>query len=165
MFFEFLLLESAQAGLAWSTILAKRAGYRAAFANFSPDDVARFGPKEVNQLILNSAIVRHRGKIESAISNGRAFLDIQREFGSFDTYVWRFVDGAPRVNRFTTVGEVPSRTAESDALSQDMIKRKFRFVGSTIVYAFMQATGLVNDHLTTCPRWSELGGKFRRSVG
>ena len=158
VFFEFLTLEGAQAGLAWSTILAKRAGYRMAFADFDPARVARFGTTKVDRLVLNPAIVRHRGKIESTVSNAREFLAIQREFGSFDAYVWRFVNGKPHINRFSALDDVPARTAQSDALSQDLVRRGFRFVGSTIVYAFMQATGLVNDHLTNCPRWKELGG-------
>ena len=164
VFFEFLTLEGAQAGLAWSTILGKRAGYRKAFANFDPRRVARFDPTDIDRLVLDPAIVRHRGKIESAVGNARAFLELQRQFGSFDAYVWRFVDGGPRVNRFTAVTQIPARTAQSDALSRDLVKRGFRFVGSTTMYAFMQATGLVNDHLTTCPRWKALGGRSRGSL-
>lgn len=164
VFFEFLILEGAQAGLAWSTILGKRAGYRKAFANFDPRRVARFGTSDVDRLVLNPGIVRHRGKIESAVNNARAFLEVQRRFGSFDAYVWQFVHGIPRVNRFTAITQVPARTKQSDTLSKDLIERGFRFVGSTITYAFMQATGLVNDHLTTCPRWSALGGKSKRSL-
>jgi DNA-3-methyladenine glycosylase I len=158
VFFEFLVLEGAQAGLAWSTILNKRAGYRRAFANFDPAKVAAFGDEDIQRLVNDESIVRHRGKIESAIGNARAFLDIQHSFESFDRYVWQFVGGAPRINRFRTLTAVPARTTESDALSKDLMKRGFRFVGSTIVYAFMQATGLVNDHLTSCPRWRALGG-------
>jgi DNA-3-methyladenine glycosylase I len=158
VFFEFLLLEGAQAGLSWSTILAKRAGYAAAFAAFDPERVARFTRRTVDRLVNESTIVRHRGKIESAIFNARAFLEIQRAFGTFDAYVWPFVGGAPIVNSRATSSEVPARTPESDALSKDLKRRGFRFVGSTIVYAFMQATGLVNDHLVTCPRWRELTG-------
>lgn len=158
VFFEFLVLEGAQAGLSWSTILDKRAGYRAAFADFNPAIVAGFGPQQVERLVCDPSIVRHRGKIESAIGNARAFLELQRKFGSFDRYVWRFAAGVPRINRFAAPGAVPARTTESDALSHDLRKHGFRFVGSTIVYAFMQATGLVNDHLTDCPRWRALGG-------
>ena len=154
MFFEFLLLEGAQAGLSWSTILNKRDGYRSAFANFDPVAVARFDARRIARLMTNEGIVRNRLKINSAVDNARAFLDVQRGFGSFDAYVWRFVDGTPVVNRFRTLGEVPARTAQSDALSKDLARRGFRFVGSTIVYAFMQATGLVNDHLVSCPRWN-----------
>jgi DNA-3-methyladenine glycosylase I len=159
VFFEFLILEGAQAGLAWSTILNKRGGYRTAFAGFDPATVATFGDEDVKRLVNDASIVRHRGKIESAIGNACAFLDIQRRFGSFHCYVWRFVGGEPRINRFTTLTAIPTRTVESDALSQDLMRRGFRFVGSTIVYAFMQATGLVNDHLTSCPRWRALGGQ------
>lgn len=162
VFFEFLLLEGAQAGLAWSTILNKRAGYRTAFADFDPSKVAAFGAGHVERLVTDPSIVRHRGKIESAIGNARAFLQIQHEFISFDRYVWRFVGGRPRINRFSAIAAVPARTAQSDALSHDLITRGFRFVGSTIVYAFMQATGLVNDHLTSCPRWRALGGQSAR---
>jgi DNA-3-methyladenine glycosylase I len=159
VFFEFLLLEGAQAGLAWSTILAKRAGYSRAFAGFDAARVARFTSRTVDRLVADASIVRHRGKIESAVTNASAFLAVQREFGSFDAYVWRFVGGAPTINRHDSPGDVPARTETSDALSRDLRRRDFRFVGSTIVYAFMQATGLVNDHLTTCPRWRALGGK------
>jgi DNA-3-methyladenine glycosylase I len=164
VFFEFLVLEGAQAGLAWSTILNKRAGYRAAFADFDPAKVAAFGNGRVERLAGDPSIVRHRGKIESAIGNARAFLTIQRSFGSFDRYVWEFVGGAPRINRFRSLAAVPARTPQSDALSKDLVERGFRFVGSTIVYAFMQATGLVNDHLVSCPRFGELGGEGARPV-
>ena len=162
VFFEFLLLEGAQAGLAWSTILNKRAGYRTAFADFDPAKVAAFGACHVDRLVNDPSIVRHRGKIESAIGNARAFLLIQRDFGSFDRYVWQFVGGEPRINHFSAIATVPARTTQSDALSQVLLTRGFRFVGSTIVYAFMQATGLVNDHLTSCPRWRALGGRPMR---
>ena len=154
VFFEFLVLEGAQAGLSWSTILNKRAGYRTAFAGFDPTKVARFRTARVMRLIDNPEIVRNRLKIESAIANAKAFLDVQREFGSFDSYVWRFVRGSTLQNRRRTLKTVPARTPESDALSYDLRKRGFRFVGPTIMYAFMQATGLVNDHLVACPRWS-----------
>ncbi|MHB1861954.1 MAG: DNA-3-methyladenine glycosylase I [Gemmatimonadaceae bacterium] len=148
--FEFLVLEGAQAGLSWETILRKREGYREAFAAFDPARVARFTPARVERLLTNPDIVRHRLKVESAVSNARALLAVQREFGSFDAYVWRFVDGTPRVNRPRTMRQVPARTEQSDALSKDLRGRGFRFVGSTICYAFMQAMGLVNDHLVTC---------------
>jgi len=157
-FFEFLLLEGAQAGLSWSTILNKRAGYRRAFADFDPARVARFTPTRIERILQDASVVRHRGKIESAVGNARAFLALQREFGSFDSYVWRFVGGAPRINAFRTLDQVPARTPESDRLAKDLQARGFRFVGSTIAYAFMQATGLVNDHLVDCPRWKTLGG-------
>ena len=153
VFFEFLILEGAQAGLSWSTILNKRDGYRAAFAGFDPVRVAAFKSKEVARLMANPGIVRNRLKIESAISNAKAFLEVQREFGTFDRYVWSFVRGKPLLNRRRSMKTVPARTPESDALSKDLQKRGFRFVGTTIIYAFMQATGLVNDHLVACPRW------------
>jgi DNA-3-methyladenine glycosylase I len=153
VFFEFLLLEGAQAGLSWSTILNKRDGYRKAFAGFDPEKVARFDQRRIARLLTDEGIVRNRLKVASAVGNARAFLATQEEFGSFDRYVWAFVDGKPRQNRWRTLAEVPATTPQSDALSKDLARRGFRFVGSTIVYAFMQATGLVNDHLVSCPRW------------
>ena len=150
--FEFLILEGAQAGLSWSTILRKREGYREAFAGFDPARVARFGPREFARLMKNPGIVRNRLKIESAARNARAFLAVQDEFSGFDRYVWRFVGGAPIRNRWTQMRQVPARTPESDALSKDLKRRGFSFVGSTIIYAHMQATGLVNDHLVGCFR-------------
>jgi DNA-3-methyladenine glycosylase I len=150
--FEFLILEGAQAGLSWRTVLYKRAAYRAAFANFDPRRVVRFEARQVKSLLNNAGIIRNRLKIESTISNARAFLAVQKEFGSFDRYVWQFVGGRPIVNRWTTLRQLPARTSESDALSADLKKRGFRFVGSTIIYAHMQATGLVNDHLVHCYR-------------
>ncbi|HTR60006.1 MAG TPA: DNA-3-methyladenine glycosylase I [Casimicrobiaceae bacterium] len=152
LLFEFLTLEGAQAGLSWSTILNKRDAYREAFANFDPARVARFDSRRVERLLTNAGIVRNRLKIESTVSNARAFLDVQREHRSFDHFVWGFVGGAPRVNRWRRRSSVPARTAQSDALSAALAQRGFRFVGSTICYAFMQATGLVNDHLVTCFR-------------
>jgi len=148
--FEFLVLEGAQAGLSWSTILGKRAGYRRAFAGFDPRKVARFGDAKVAALVGDATIVRHRGKIESTISNAKAFLDVQEQHGSFDAYVWAFVGGAPIRRRPATIAQVPASSPESDALSRDLKKRGFRFVGSTIVYAFMQACGLVDDHVAGC---------------
>jgi len=156
VFFEFLLLEGAQAGLSWSTILNKRAGYRAAFDGFDPARVARFDAARIDRLVADPGIVRHRGKIASAVGNARAFLAVQRECGSFDAWVWTFVGGAPRQNTWRKLSEVPAKTPQSDALAKALAQRGFKFVGSTIVYAFMQATGLVNDHLTTCPRHREL---------
>jgi len=156
VFFEFLLLEGAQAGLSWSTILNKRAGYRAAFDGFDPARVARFDAARIDRLVADPGIVRHRGKIASAVGNARAFLAVQRECGSFDAWVWTFVGGAPHRNTWRTLSEVPAKTPQSDALAKALAHRGFKFVGSTIVYAFMQATGLVNDHLTTCPRHREL---------
>ena len=151
--FEFLILEGAQAGLSWRTVLHKRAAYRKAFARFDPRRVARFGAAEVRVLLKNAGIIRNRLKIKSAITNARAFLAVQKEFGSFDRYVWQFVGGRPIVNRWKTLRELPARTPESDALSADLKRRGFRFVGSTIVYAHMQATGMVNDHLLHCYRY------------
>jgi len=151
--FEFLILEGAQAGLSWSTILNKRAGYKKLFADFDPEKVARFTKKRVEKLLLDPAIVRNRLKVESTVSNARAFLKIQEEFGSFSDYIWGFVDGRPIQNNFRADGDVPATSPESDALSKDLKKRGFRFVGSTIIYAHMQATGLVNDHVTGCFRY------------
>jgi DNA-3-methyladenine glycosylase I len=151
--FEFLLLEGAQAGLSWSTILRKREGYRKAFADFDVEKVARFTKKRVEKLLTNPAIVRNRLKVESAVINAQAFLAVQEEFGSFSKYIWGFVDGTPILNRFRRDSDVPATSPVSDALSKDLKKRGFRFVGSTIVYAHMQATGLVNDHVTGCFRY------------
>jgi DNA-3-methyladenine glycosylase I len=153
--FEFLTLEGAQAGLSWETILNKRDGYRDAFAGFDPAKVARFTPSRVDRLLRNPGIVRNRLKIESTIGNARAVLAVQREFGSFDAYVWRFVGGAPKINRRRTLKDIPARTSESDAFSRDLRSRGFRFVGSTISYAFMQAVGMVNDHLVDCFRFPQ----------
>jgi DNA-3-methyladenine glycosylase I len=156
VFFEFLVLEGAQAGLSWSTILNKREGYRSAFAGFEPEKVAGFGARDIARLMNDPEIVRNRLKIASSVANAKAFLEVQREFGSFDRYVWAFVGGKTLQNRRRTLTTVPPRTPQSDALSKDLRKRGFRFVGSTIIYAFMQATGLVNDHLVACPRWAEV---------
>lgn len=155
VFFEFLLLEGAQAGLSWDTILRKREAYRKAFDNFDPKRVAAYDKKKIAALLEDEGIVRNRLKIASAVENARAFLAIQKEFGSFDKYVWQFVGGKPKVNRWTAMKQVPAFTGESDALSKDLKKRGFRFVGTTIMYAFMQATGLVNDHLVTCFRYGK----------
>jgi DNA-3-methyladenine glycosylase I len=154
--FEFITLEGAQAGLSWETILRKREAYREAFAGFDPAKVARFTPARVENLLKNEGIVRNRMKIESTVTNAKAFLAVQKEFGSFDAYVWRFVGGKPLVNVRRSMKDLPAKTAESDALSKDLSKRGFRFVGSTICYAFMQAVGMVNDHLVTCYRYREL---------
>ena len=150
--FEFLVLEGAQAGLSWSTILRKRENYRRAFAGFDPAKVARFPPSRVEKLMKDEGIVRNRLKIESTVTNARAFLAVQKEFGSFDAYVWRFVGGKPLRATRRSSKDIPARTPESDALSKDLQRRGFRFVGSTICYAFMQATGLVNDHVVGCFR-------------
>lgn len=154
--FEFLVLESAQAGLSWYTILRKREGYRQAFAGFDPEQVARFDDAKVQELLSNPGIVRNRLKILATINNAQRFLSIQQEFGSFDAYIWRFVDGQPIVNEFHTLAECPATTTESDALSKDLKKRGFKFMGSTVCYAHMQATGMVNDHLLDCFRRAEI---------
>jgi len=157
LLFEFLTLEGAQAGLSWETILRKRDAYRAAFASFEPARVARFTPARVERLLLNPGIVRNRLKIESAVGNARRFLQVQRELGSFDAYVWGFVGNRPIVNRWRTPRQVPARTEVSDALSSDLLGRGFRFVGPTICYAFMQAVGMVNDHAIGCFRHGRVG--------
>jgi len=151
--FEFLILEGAQAGLSWATILHKRENYRKAFAGFDPKIVARFSARDVKRLLKDAGIVRNRLKIDAAITNARAFLAVQKEYGSFDAYIWRFVDGKPIQNRRRSLKQLPARTAISDAMSKDLKKRGFKFVGSTICYAFMQATGLVNDHMASCFRY------------
>jgi DNA-3-methyladenine glycosylase I len=151
--FEFLVLEGAQAGLSWETVLRKRVRYREVFAGFDPAKVARYTAAKVARLLEDPGIIRNRLKVASAVTNAQAFLRMQAEFGSFDAYVWRFVGGRPKVNRWKALRQIPPRTAESDALSKDLVARGFRFVGSTIVYAHMQATGMVNDHLVGCPRW------------
>lgn len=156
--FEFLTLEGAQAGLSWSTILKKRDNYRRAFAGFDPAKVARFNTRSVARLMSDAGIVRNRLKVESTISNARAVLEIQQQFGTFDTYIWSFVDGSPKVNKFKRLSDLPASTAISERMSKDLKKRGFRFVGSTICYAFMQAAGLVNDHETTCFRYREVSG-------
>ncbi len=160
--FEFLVLEGAQAGLSWITILRKRENYRAAFAQFDPERVARFGKRDVERLLGNPGIVRNRLKIESAVKNARAFLAVQEAFNGFDNYVWRFVGGKPIRNRWTRLQDVPATTAESDALSKDLKKRGFSFVGSTIVYAHMQAVGMVNDHVIDCFRHRQVGRRRAR---
>ena len=157
--FELLILEGAQAGLSWSTILNKREGYRAAFDGFDPAKVAAYDDAKVAELLANPGIVRNRLKIAAAISNAQAFLAVQEEFGSFDNYLWDFVGGAPIVNAWTHYGEVPAETPESQALSKGLRKRGFRFVGPTIMYAFMQSTGMVNDHEVGCFRYSAFGGE------
>jgi DNA-3-methyladenine glycosylase I len=153
--FEFLLLEGAQAGLSWAIVLKKREGYRRAFSQFDPETVARYTPKRVEKLMADPGIVRNRLKVAGAVRNARAFLEIQREFGTFDDYVWRFVGGRPKVKRSRTMA-IPATTPESDALSKDLKGRGFTFVGSTVIYAYMQAVGLVNDHLVDCFRYREI---------
>ena len=157
MLFEMLILEGAQAGLSWETILNKRDAYRKAFDRFDPVKVARYDARKVRSLLADAGIVRNRLKIAAAIRNARAFLDVREEFGSFDAYIWRFVDGRPMVNAWKHHREIPPRTAESDAMSKDLKRRGFTFVGSTSCYAYMQACGLVNDHLTSCFRYREVG--------
>ncbi len=150
--YEFLVLDAAQAGLSWRTVLHKRENYRRAFDGFDPVKVARYGARDVRRLLQNAGIIRNRLKIESAITNARQFLAVQEQFGSFDEYIWQFVGGKPIVHRWRTLQQLPARSAESDAMSKDLKQRGFKFVGSTICYAYMQAAGLVNDHITTCFR-------------
>jgi DNA-3-methyladenine glycosylase I len=157
--FEFLILEGAQAGLSWITILKKRENYRKALDRFRAEKIARYGARDVKRLLRNEGIVRNRLKIAATIQNAKAFLAVSKEFGSFDAYLWSFVGGKPIQNRWRTMATVPARTEESDAMSRDLLRRGFKFAGSTICYALMQATGMVNDHLVTCPRHAELGGK------
>jgi DNA-3-methyladenine glycosylase I len=156
LLFEFLILEGAQAGLSWDTILRKRERYREVFDNFDAKHVARYDAKKVRELLADPGIVRNRLKISATIDNARAFLKVQEEFGSFDAYIWRFMGGKPKVNKWTKRKGVPAKSRESDAMSKDLQKRGFRFVGSTICYAFMQATGMVNDHMTTCFRYKRV---------
>jgi DNA-3-methyladenine glycosylase I len=151
--FEFVTLEGAQAGLSWDTILRKRDAYRIAFKEFDPARVAKFADRDVTRLLADAGIVRNRLKIHSAIGNAKAFLAVQKDFGSFDDYIWRFVGGRPRINKWRALKQVPARTNESDAMSKDLITRGFKFVGSTICYAMMQATGMVNDHMVDCERY------------
>ena len=162
MLFEFLILEGAQAGLSWITILKKRENYRKAFGEFHAEKIARYGARDVKRLLADAGIVRNRLKIAATIQNAKAFLAVRDQFESFDVYLWSFVGGKPKQNRWRNMSDVPARTAESDAMSRDLLRRGFKFVGSTICYALMQATGMVNDHLVTCPRHAELGGAPRR---
>jgi DNA-3-methyladenine glycosylase I len=154
--FEFLVLEGAQAGLSWSIVLRKREGYRKAFSQFDPEKVARYTEKRIQKLASDPGIIRNRMKIAAAVGNARAFLAIQEEYGSFDDYCWRFVDGRPTRNRWKAMREIPATSAESDAFSKDLKRRGFRFVGSTIIYAHMQAVGMVNDHLVDCFRYRQI---------
>ncbi|MGZ8662317.1 MAG: DNA-3-methyladenine glycosylase I [Actinomycetota bacterium] len=156
--FEMVTLEGAQAGLSWSTILNKRDGYRSAFAGFDPKKVARYSPAKVERLLLDPSIVRNRLKVESTVRNAGAVLEAQRAFGSLDAYLWAFVGGAPIVNRWRAMGDIPAETEASRAMSKDLKRRGFRFVGPTVCYAFMQATGMVNDHVADCFRWAQLSG-------
>ncbi len=159
--FEFLVLEGMQAGLSWLTILRKRENFRKAFDNFDPLKVAEFDEGKVAELLTDKGIIRNRLKVTAAIQNARAFLTVQEQFGSFDAYIWRFVDGRPKLNVWKTLQDIPARTAESDAMSKDLSKRGFKFVGSTICYAHMQATGMVNDHTVDCFRYSQLQDEER----
>jgi len=154
--FEFLVLEGAQAGLSWSVVLNKREGYRRAFSEFDPNKVARYTDKRVQKLLLDPGIIRNRQKIEAAVRNARAFLAVQEEFDSFDAYAWRFVGGQPKVNRWKVMKQIPATSTESDAFSKDLKQRGFSFVGSTVIYAHMQAVGMVNDHLVDCFRYREV---------
>jgi DNA-3-methyladenine glycosylase I len=160
--FEFLILEGAQAGLSWITILKKRQHYRKAFDGFRAEKIARYGARDVKRLLGDAGIVRNRLKIAATIQNAKAFLAVRKELGTFDSYLWSFVGGKPKQNRWRTMAQLPARTAESDAMSRDLMRRGFKFVGSTICYALMQATGMVNDHLVTCPRHAKLGRMRRR---
>src|SRR5881394_982856 len=162
MLFEFLILEGAQAGLSWITILKKRENYRKSFDGFRAEKIARYGARDVQRLLGDAGIVRNRLKIAATIQNARLFLRVREEMESFDAYLWSFVGGKPIQNCWRTMAELPARTAESDAMSRDLLRRGFKFVGSTICYALMQTTGMVNDHLVTCPRHGELGGGARR---
>ena len=155
--FEFLLLDNAQAGLSWRTILNKRENYRKAFDNFDPAKIARYNQRKISSLLNNPGIVRNRLKVASAVTNAQCFLDVQEEFGSFDSYIWQFVDGKPIRNKWKTLEEIPATSHESDAMSKALKKRGFKFVGSTICYAFMQSAGLVNDHTTSCFRYTKCG--------
>ena len=159
--FEFLTLEGAQAGLSWYTVLRKRQAYNRAFADFDPEKVARYGKRQVDRLMRNEGIIRNQQKIVAAIANAKGFLAVQEEFGSFDSYIWRFVDGQPLVNKLQALKDYPATTRESDALSKDLKQRGFKFVGSTICYAHMQATGMVNDHVMTCLRRQEIIDAYR----
>jgi len=161
--FEFLILEGAQAGLSWSTILTKRDAYRRAFSNFNARSIARYDASKTKQLMANAGIVRNRLKIAAAIQNARAFLAVQKEFGSFDSYIWQFVGGTPIVNALSASSQIQARTVESDKMSRDLLKRGFKFVGPTICYAFMQAIGMVNDHLVTCFRYAEINDAAAKS--
>jgi DNA-3-methyladenine glycosylase I len=163
LLFELLILEGAQAGLSWTTILKKRANYRKAFGGFRAEKIARYGARDVRRLLGDAGIVRNRLKIAATVENAKRFLAVRKEFGTFNAYLWSFVGGKPIQNRWQRMANVPARTAESDAMSRDLQRRGFKFVGSTICYALMQATGMVNDHLVTCPRHAELGGAHRAS--
>ena len=154
--FEFLILEGAQAGLSWATVLKKREGYRKAFAEFDPKKVSRFSEKKIETILQNPNVIRNRLKVAASVNNAKRFLEVQQEFGSFDSYIWSFVGGKPIVNKWKNIAQIPPTSKESDALSKDLIKRGFKFVGSTVIYAHMQACGLVNDHLVSCFRYKQV---------
>jgi DNA-3-methyladenine glycosylase I len=156
LLFEFLILEGHQAGLSWMTILKKRENYRKAFDNFNPAKIAKYDQKKIDELLQNEGIIRNRLKVHAAVQNARAFLEVKKEFGSFEKYIWSFVDGKPVVNRWKSLKEIPAKTPLSDKMSKDLLKRGFKFVGSTICYAFMQAVGMVNDHTMGCFRYEEI---------
>lgn len=160
--FEFLILEGAQAGLSWVTILKKRVEFRRAFDSFESQRVARYGSRKIAELLANAGIIRNRAKIEAAIVNAKCFLEVQKEFGTFDTFIWQFVGGEPIINQWNSLKEIPAFTAESDVISKALKKRGFKFVGSTICYAFMQAVGMVNDHTTNCFRYLEINAAVKR---
>jgi DNA-3-methyladenine glycosylase I len=164
MLFEFLILESAQAGLSWMTILKKRENYRRAFDGFRAEKIARYSARDVKRLLADAGIVRNQLKIAATIQNAKAFLTVQKELESFDAYLWSFVGGTPIQNRWRRMADVPARTSKSDAMSRDLLRRGFKFAGSTICYALMQATGMVNDHLVNCPRHAKLGGASQRNL-
>ena len=163
LLFEFLILEGAQAGLSWITILKKRDNYKKAFDNFNPEKIIKYDEQKINELLLNEGIIRNRRKIEAAIINANAFLEVQKEFGSFDNYIWQFTDHKTIVNKWKNLKEIPPKTTESDRMSKDLVKRGFKFVGSTICYAFMQAVGMVNDHIMECYRYDEINNMIRGS--
>lgn len=156
LLFEFLILEGAQAGLSWITILKKRENYRKAFDDFDPAKISSYDEKKINELLQNEGIIRNRRKVEAAITNAKAYLKVCKEFGSFDKYIWQFTDGKTIINKFNSLKEIPPKTIESDKMSKDLVKRGFKFVGSTICYAFMQAVGMVNDHVMECFRYNEI---------
>lgn len=162
--FEFLILEGAQAGLSWTTVLRKRKNYRKAFDRFRADKIARYGTRDLKRLLDDAGIVRNRLKIAATIQNAQRFLEVRKELGTFDRYLWSFVGGKPIRNHWRRMADVPARTAESDAMSRDLVRRGFKFVGSTICYALMQATGMVNDHLVSCPRHAAVAGSSRRTT-
>lgn len=157
--FEFMILDAFQAGLSWNTILNKRKNFEKAFDNFNPVKIAKYGPKQFERLMKDAGIIRNRLKINATITNAQKFLEVQKEFGTFDKYIWQFTGGKQKLNKFKSIKEMPAKSAESDAMSKDLIKRGFKFVGSTICYAFMQAAGMVNDHIVTCFRYKEVQKK------